>query len=91
VADQAALVAELGFIEQALAGKAVLDPYPFAVEGRRCRVTSGPMMGLEGTVVGRAKMTRLVLSISALGQGASLEIDCDLLEPLEDPPQVMFR
>ena len=89
VFDQAALVAELGFIEQALAGKAVLDPYPFAVEGRRCRVVAGPMVGLEGTIVSRAKMTRLVLSVSVLGQGASLEIDADLLEPIDEPPRAM--
>jgi hypothetical protein len=47
------------------------------------------MVGLEGTIVSRAKMTRLVLSISALGQGASLEIDADLLEPIDEPPPAM--
>jgi len=83
VVDQAGLVAELGFIEQALAGSAVLDPYPFAVEGRRCRVVSGPMVGLEGTVVRRDTLARLVLSVSVLGQGTCLEIDADLLEPID--------
>ncbi len=83
VFDQAALLAELGFIEQALAGKAVLDPYPFAAVGRRCRVTAGPLEGMEGVVVQRDKVARLVLEVSILGQGASVEIDADLLEAVD--------
>ena len=81
VSDQDNLLDELCFIEQALAGRAELDPYPFAVAGQRCRVTAGPMVGLVGTVVRRDKLARLVLEVSMLGQGASLEIECDLLEP----------
>ncbi|KKL21894.1 hypothetical protein LCGC14_2440880 [marine sediment metagenome] len=83
VPDQPGLAEELRFFEQALAGEAELDPYPFAVVGRRCRVIAGPMIGLEGTVVRRDKLARLVLEVSVLGQRASLEIDCDLLEPID--------
>ena len=68
----------------ALSGHAELDPYPFAVAGQRCRVIAGPMVGLVGTVVRRDKLARLVLEISMLGQGASLEIECDLLEPTDN-------
>ena len=82
--DQHRLVEELRFIEQALDGQAELDPYPFAVIGQRCRVTAGPMVGLVGTVAHRHKLARLVLEVSMLGQGASLEIECDLLEPTGD-------
>ncbi|MBT3202647.1 MAG: hypothetical protein HN350_22330 [Phycisphaerales bacterium] len=84
VPDQDRLVEELRFIEQALGGQAELDPYPFAVVGQRCRVTAGSMIGLVGTVVRRDKLARLVLEVSMLGQGASLEIECDLLEPTDD-------
>jgi len=82
VADQAALIDELLMIEKALDLKAKLDPYPFAVAGQRCRITAGPFMGLEGTVVERSKPARLVLEVSILGQGAVIEIDADLLEPV---------
>ena len=84
VPDQPRLAEELRFIEQALGGQAELDPYPFAVVGQRCRVTAGPMIGLVGTVIRRDKLARLVLAVSMLGQGASLEIECDLLEPIGD-------
>jgi len=83
VKDQQKLVDELIWIETALRGKAVLDAYPHAVVGRRCRVRSGPLMGVEGIVVERSKLTRLALQVSMLGQGASLQIHPDLLEPLD--------
>jgi transcriptional antiterminator RfaH len=83
VHDQALLASQLASIEKVINGKAVLDPYPFAAVGRRCRVTAGPFQGLEGVVVQRDKACRLVLEVSILGQGAAMEIDADLLEPAE--------
>jgi len=83
VHDQAGLIDELCHLEKALASKADLDPYPFAAIGHRCRVRSGPFLGLEGVVVSRNGVARLVLGISILGQGAVLEIDTDLLEPVD--------
>jgi transcription antitermination factor NusG len=80
VLDQETLVNELAAIEKALAGKAELDPYPFAAVGQRCRITAGPFLGLEGVVVQRNGTARLVLEVSMLGQGAALEIDASLLE-----------
>ncbi|MGB2819593.1 MAG: transcription termination/antitermination NusG family protein [Phycisphaerae bacterium] len=83
VLDQETLVHELVSIEKALAGKADLDPYPFAAVGQRCRIAAGPFMGLEGVVVQRNGMARLVLEVSMLGQGAALEIDASLLETVD--------
>ena len=83
VPDEPGLVRELVAIEKALAGKAELDPYPFAAVGRRCRVRAGLFRGLEGVVVRRNGTFRLVLEVSMLGQGAAMEIDADLLEPID--------
>jgi hypothetical protein len=83
VNDQGGLIGELTAIEKALAGKAQLDLYPFAVEGQRCRIVKGPFEGLEGVVVYRKQVARMVLEVGILGQGASLEIDGDLLQPVE--------
>lgn len=79
--DRDVLVAELVQVEQALASKAALDPYPFAAVGARCRVKAGPLRGLEGIVLRRDRTARLVLQVSMLGQGASVEVDASLLEP----------
>ena len=83
VRNQEGLTGELAAIEKALAGKAELDPYPHAAVGRRCRIRSGPFRGMEGVVIRREKLARVVLQVSVLGQGASMEIEADLLEPID--------
>ena len=85
VRDQDRFQSEIGQIQYALANRAELDLYPFAVVGRRCRVTRGPLMGLVGVITERCRnIHRLVLHIDVLGRGAALEIDVDLLEPVEE-------
>ena len=85
IVDQRGLTAELSAVHRALAGKAVLEPYPTTAVGRRCRITAGPFEGLEGVVVQVNDAARLVLQVGILGQGASMEIEADLVEPLEEP------
>lgn len=91
--QQDVLLAELKSVYQVLQQRVVLDLYPFAAIGRRCRVRTGPFEGAEGTVVSREQnRARFVLQVSILGQGAALEIDGDLLEPAEDEqPTVGLR
>ena len=83
VPDRAKFVVEITAIEKALTGGAVLDPYPQIAVGTRCRVIAGPFQGMEGVVVRRGKLARMVLQVSMLGQGAAVEIDADLLESVE--------
>lgn len=82
VADQRKLVAELSDLEVALGSHAKVDRCRIPI-GRWCRVIAGPMEGLKGVVINNRKGTRLVLEISILGQGVSLEVDKELLEPVE--------
>ena len=84
VADQERLVEELAGIESALLNKAVVDAYPNLPVGRRCRIVSGPMKNTEGIVVERkCARARMVIEVTILTQGALVEIDADILEPLE--------
>ena len=83
VREQEILLSELTCIERALAGKAALDPYPYAAVGKRCRIKAGPFRDLEGIVIQRSKATKIVLQVSILGQGAAMEIEPELLEPAE--------
>jgi transcription antitermination factor NusG len=84
VVEREKFIRELTSIQKALSGKAVLDPYPYAAVGKRCRVKAGPFQNTEGVVIQRGKTWRLVLQVSLLGQGAAMEIDADLVEPTED-------
>lgn len=83
VPDQSQLEHELAQIDKALAGGAVLDPYPYLSVGRRVVVTRGPFQGMEGIVDVRKSPDRLVLVISMLGRATSVEIDTSLLEPVD--------
>lgn len=50
--------------------------------GRRVRVKSGPMLGLEGTVLKRRGRDWLVVAVEFLGQGASVMLEDFQVEPL---------
>ena len=99
VKDQQRLLDELLQIEQALRAGAPLAPHKYIKVGQRCRVIAGPLADLQGIVVGVPKrkkerpgepvktknITRLVLQIDMLGQAASVEIDVDMIEMLDEP------
>jgi transcription antitermination factor NusG len=76
-------VSELDAIHRTLASNRELSLYPFAAIGQRCRIARGPMKGIEGIVIRNQDSTRMVLQVSILGQGASVEIDADLLESVD--------
>lgn len=85
VKDQEKLLKELIQFEQALRAGAPLTPYKYIKAGQRCRVVAGPLLGLEGIVIQIKNVARLLLQIDMLGQAASVEIDIDLIEPIDEP------
>lgn len=84
VKDQRRMSRQLADLEKALRVSGRLDPYPTTAIGRKCRVIAGQFEGITGTVVSFGPKAKFVLEIGLLGQGASVEIDADLLEPVED-------
>jgi len=87
VKDQESLLHELVRFEQALQAGVPLIPHKYLEVGQWCRVIAGPLMGLEGIVVQTRGNTRLVLQINMLGQAASVEIDMEMIEPIETPKE----
>lgn len=57
-------------------------PHPFLAPGRRVRVRSGALAGLEGTIVRRKGKTRFVMSIPSIQRSIAFEIDCVDLQAL---------
>lgn len=84
VEDQDQLEKELETIHVAIRSGLPIDEHPGLAVGRRARVLKGPMMGTEGVVIEKARQSRLVLHVEMLGRGASVEIERDLLEPIDD-------
>ena len=50
--------------------------------GQRVRIRAGAMKDLEGTVISRRRKARLLVAVTFLQQGVSVELDDFLLEPL---------
>ena len=84
VVDQNRLVRELSPIETVLQLGKPIVPHDYLKIGQRCRVIAGPLMGTEGLIIQTPKETRLVLQVEMLGQAASVEIDFDMVEKIED-------
>jgi transcription antitermination factor NusG len=59
-------------------GKA--EPFPFLIPGKRVRVKSGPLVGVEGTIVRRKGKMRLVVSIEAIQRSIIFDLDAADLE-----------
>lgn len=59
-----------------------VEPHPYLQVGRRVRVRSGPLAGLEGLIVRRKRGLRLVLSIDLLMRAVSVEVDAADLAPI---------
>ena len=54
-----------------------VDPYPFLEPGMPVEVRRGPLQGLRGILIRKAPRARLVITVSLIRQGASVEIDAD--------------
>ena len=80
VFDQDELVADLRRIQSLIATDIPLTPEARLEPGQLVEVRSGPMKGIEGTIVSRKGQQRLIVAVRFLNQGASVEIeDVDLL------------
>ncbi|NLX99491.1 MAG: antitermination protein NusG [Rhodopirellula sp.] len=82
VDDPERLRRDLRQIQRLIAANAPLTIESRLASGARVRVKHGPLVGLEGTVLVRRGQTRLLVSVDFLQQGASVEIDDFLLEPV---------
>lgn len=73
---------ELQQLRRLIASGAPLTVESRLAAGDRVRVRSGPLMGIEGSVLKRRDTTRLLVAVNFLQQGASVQIDDFLLEPI---------
>jgi transcription antitermination factor NusG len=59
------------------------EQHPFLKVGRRVRVRTGPMVGLQGVLKRRKNQSRLVVCVDLIQRAVALEIDERDLEALE--------
>jgi transcription antitermination factor NusG len=66
---------EIEALRDRLSRGARLEPHPYLRTGRRVRVRSGPLEGLEGVIVRRKESCRFVFSIDLIRRSVAVEID----------------
>lgn len=66
---------EIQAIRRAVGATSAVEPHPFLKCGDRVRMKRGPLEGLEGVLVRKKNMYRLVLSIDMLAQSVACEVD----------------
>jgi transcription antitermination factor NusG len=66
---------EIESLRRGLAGRVAMTPHPYLQTGRRVRLRSGPMAGLEGILRRRKEGLRLVVSIEMLMRAVAVEVD----------------
>jgi len=74
--------AEIQAIRRIVEGKFRVEPHPFLKCGERVRVTRGSLEGVEGILVRKKNLYRLVISVDMMAQAVAVEIDADDVEPV---------
>ena len=80
VPDQAQFEQQLWVIRQALETDLEIRLAPEIGEGKRVRIVSGPLRGVEGWVEQRYGMTTVLLRVDFLSQAAAVKVEAHQLE-----------
>jgi len=72
---------EIEALSKGLSGGLRAQPHPYLKIGKRVRVHSGPMSGVEGILVRRKEKYRVVLSIHLIQRSVAVEVDESEVEP----------
>jgi len=82
---------EIESIQRIVESGAHVEPHPFLKCGDRVKVKDGPLTGLEGILVRKKNLCRLVLSVEILGKSAAVEVDAFFVERLNAQPASVER
>ncbi len=66
---------EIETLRQGLAREMRVEPHQYLKVGRRVRVRTGPLQGLEGILVRKKKLSRFVISLDLIMRSVAVEID----------------
>jgi transcription antitermination factor NusG len=82
--------AEIEAIRRAVESGFRVEPHPLLKCGDWVRVKSGPLEGMEGILIRKKNLYRLVLSVEMLGKAAAVEVDAFLVERLNGKPPGIY-
>jgi transcription antitermination factor NusG len=73
---------EIEAIRRTVDGTYRVEPHPYLKVGERVRVIRGSLEGVEGVLLRKKNVCRLVLSVAMVAQSVAVEIDAADVEPL---------
>ena len=79
--------AEIDAIRRAVESGSRIEPHPLLKRGDWVRVKDGPLEGIQGILVRKKNLYRLVLSVEMLGKAVSVEIGAFLVERMNRKSQ----
>lgn len=85
VNNQRSLERDLQQIHKMLSSGLPVEPEPTAPVGSRVRIITGPLTGIEGTVIRRGKRDQFVAVVRFLGRGATVDLEDWQVEQIHEP------
>jgi len=81
--EQVAIIpdGEMDAIQRAMNGPCNIEPHPFLKCGTRVRVIRGALEGVEGILIRKKNLFRLILSVDMLEQSVAVEVHASDVEP----------
>lgn len=76
---------EIQAIRTTVEGPFHVEPHPFMQCGERVRVIRGTLEGVEGILIRKKNVYRLILSVEMLAQSVAVEVDAADVEPADEP------
>jgi len=73
-------VSEIDAVRRVVGSPFHVEPHPFLKCGDRVRVTAGPLQGLEGRLLRKKSLWKLLLSVQMLQRSVAVEIDATMVE-----------
>ena len=77
---------EIEAIRRVVESGARVEAHPYLKCGNWVRVKCGPLIGIEGILVRKKNISRLVLSVEILGTAAAIEVAAFQVEEVNAPP-----
>ena len=74
---------EIEAIRRVVESGARIEAHPYLKLGDRVRIKCGPLEGIQGILVRKKNICRLVLSVEMLGKSAAMEIDAFQVEAVD--------
>ncbi|MGB9460584.1 MAG: UpxY family transcription antiterminator [Candidatus Acidiferrum sp.] len=71
---------EMRALQRGLEGARLAEPWPYLAVGRRVRIRSGPLQGLEGVLARKKTICRFVISLHLIQRSVGVEVDAADLE-----------